>query len=278
MDVLATSKKKSRQPKVSAPKKQESNMIKINRIPDKNLAEIYKTGSLLQMALLKPRKDGSYDQLHCLVTCKDFIGDIYRASMKKENINFYGMAWEGKTKGTDWNNINLMIKFPKDNMRASFLQNFGLLRSMEAANEIPGSTLHETEDKDVFVVLGGSYWLSNIVKLSFYLFFLRLLGAGVSIKTDVAELYKCEENQPDIKGLKSIPMATFVKLCADLNLLNFKEWDGLESTEFGKHSRTFHHNSGILSVFGTHCEVNYEVVAKNEHYKEAKKRGLATFH
>jgi hypothetical protein len=278
MDVLATSKKKSRQPKVSAQKKQESNMIKINCVPNKNLAEIYKTGSLLQMALLKPRKDGSYDQLHCLVTCKDFIGDIYRASMKKENINFYGMAWNGKNKEPDSANINLMIKFPKDNMRASFLQNFVLLRTIEGDNGVEKSMLHETEDKDVFVVIGGSYWLSNIVKLSFYLFFLRLLGAGVSIKKDVAELYESEENQPDIKGLKSIPMETFDKLCKNLNLINFKEWDGLAKSEFGSHARTFHHNSGILSVFGTHCEVNYAVVTKNAHYVEAKKAGLATHH
>jgi hypothetical protein len=279
MGVLAISRTKSQQRRVSEQMKQESKMIKINRVPDKSLAEIYKTGTLLQMALLEKVNDLEYTQLHCLVTCKDFIGDIYRSSLTKENINFYGMKWDGKSNEPDWKSINLMIKFPKTAMRDSFIDCFELLLAVELANGVPRSILCKTDDDNIFVVLGSSYWLSNIVKLSFYLFFLRLLGSGeIKSKLDwIVNLYKVDTKQPDIKGLKSIPMDTFIKLCADLHLLSFKEWDGLVGTEFTQ-ARTFHHNSGILSVFGTHCEVNYEVVAKNSHYVAAKKAGLATHH
>ena len=249
-------------------------MITLKKKPDQHMMERYGSATILRLALLKQEGPEKFEQLMPLVRCKDFICDVYWSSFGKTDINFYGMKWNGKKDSPDWEQVNLLVNFPNKEMQNFFMENLQHLWEIEGANGIPLTQVFTVDECNV-VLLGNKKWLSNLLYLSLYVFLIRLMGVKPIATEDwIGELQE-QTGTIDGKFLSTISKETLRKVFSELDLLASDKWCGFEIEEKTKY--TIHHNSGFVSIFGFHDEMNPNNVKTNFHWQEAKQKGLELY-
>jgi hypothetical protein len=228
----------------------------------------------LKMALLRKTEEVDVlEQVTPFVKCRDFLCDVHSSTLAKKDFHIYGMSWKGSKDSVDWDAIRLVVRFPDKKAKDVWMHNvFVLLHSIEAANVLDLTFFDSLENGDVTLV-GDKFWLGNALKFSLYTFLLRVMCYKLEPNKWIEQFLKM--NTTDSAYLASINKETLNRVLTDLSLLDTKEWCGLL---WGKNSvSAVHHNSGFISVFGNHSEINYDTVKKNLHYKQMKEKGLTMY-
>ena len=211
-----------------------------------------------------------------MATCRDFICDAYNLTLNKQSASIYGFSWNGEKDSPSWDAVYLLLKFPSKDYREALKHNLPILFAIEKANGIPESAITFLDDSDQAVLVGDKRWLKNMLHLSLYSFFVRVL-AYVPIK-DQANWQKEVRTNPKIEDsrlFKFLDEVTLTKVFDDLHILNTEEWCGY-SKDIDTYS--IHHNSGFISIFGSHPEINQSLVKTNKHFKLMKERGLKLYY
>lgn len=225
----------------------------------------------LQLALLRP--DGkNYERITPLVLCRDFLCDVFTFSKAKQDFGIYGMSFKGKTDAPYYKNVLLQAQFPNEQAEKSFREHLPLLHALEKHNNHELTEVFKTDAGET-VVMGSPFWLENCLKFSLYTFLLRVMCYDFSPKDTnwIAEFGKAS-NTSDGRYAKSVATDSWEKILKDLHSLDTDEFCGFEVDP--KNISTIHHNSGFISVFGSHTEINTASVKKNKHWALMKERGF----
>lgn len=232
------------------------------------LAEIGQSMNL-KMALL--RKDGpdEYTQLTPHVKCRDFLCDVYSSDLEKCEFGIYGMKglWP---QHPDWTGVYLSLRFPNIAARMEFNINLAKLHELEKKNNRSPSLYFNSGDLEG-IIIGDKAWLTNTLNFSLYTFLLRVL---CYTHTDNGWLDTfAKKDFSDSKYVKSIHKTIWTQILhGAIDIIKTDEFCGLSFKADG--TGAVHHNSGFISVFGSHTEINTETVRKNAHWKEMKARGF----
>lgn len=237
-----------------------------------SLNEIYQSMEL-KMGLLRREKGETFKQVTPFVKCRDFLCDVHSATLAKKDFHIYGMNWIGSKDKVDWDTIRLVLRFPNNKTRDIWIASLdAIMHGIELNNGMEPSVPELLENGDV-VCVGDKAWLSNALKFSLYTFLLRVMCYKLDPDKWIEQF--CNKNTTDSAYLKSINRETLNRVLTDLSLLDTKEWCGLPWKDYP--IQRIHHNSGFISVFGTHSEINYDYVKKNLHYQQMKEKGLQMY-
>jgi hypothetical protein len=237
------------------------------------LAEIGQSQSTKQ-ALVKKKNDGNYERISAFVKCRDFLVDSY--SYSKDNLKFgiYGFHFDGTKLQPDWDQACLAHFFSDDKAKNAFLSNIGYIHSIEHANGWPETTVYEAEN-NILVTEGNKAWLANSLTFSLYSFLLRVacypdFSKDQNVGTWLIEFGK--QQFSDSKYVASISTKTWDRALGNLRLLATPTFCGFDPKK--DPVGNIHHNSGFISVFGSHSEISYGTVKKNAHWQLMKERGF----
>lgn len=244
----------------------------ITKLPAKqSLAEIYQSMNL-HLALVKPTEEKDvYERITAFVKCRDFLCDVYSFSKAKMDFSIYSMKFAGSKESPDYDAVYLMAQFPDKDAKKSFLEHMELLKEIEKKNDFEVTTVVTLEGTEDVVLLGDKKWLASCLTFSLYTFLLRVLCYKFANKKDWLKEF-AKEKHSDSRYVESIHADTWKKILDDLSVLNVKPWCGLDPKTMG--TSAVHHNSGFVSVFGSHTEISIDSVKKNEHWKHFKELGF----
>ncbi len=234
------------------------------------LSQIYQSMALT-IALAKPQ-DGGFKVITKGVMCRDFLCDVYSATLQKKSFQIYGMSWKGDTESPDFDAVYLNLVFPSAEAKKDFDKNLALLHSIEGNNKIPETVVYDTGGVTAFVVADKA-WLQNVLLFSLYTFLLRAFSYKIKTKDWIKELGAAGTS--DGQYIASIARETWDRILSDLSSIHTDEFCGLNFNNDGTGS--VHHNSGFISVFGNHTELTAEIVKKNKHWRTMKERKFKTF-
>lgn len=246
-------------------------MIKITtKIQDDNLSEIYQSMQA-KTALCRPNGK-SYERITPLVLCRDFLCDVYTFADAKRDFSIYGMTFKGSTEKPHWDGVFILIQFPNKTAQNSFVEHLPLLNKIEKGNNFKESYTEKVEGKPLeFLVVGDKKWLMNCLSFSMYTLLLRVLCYTFSSEGDWLKKFSTQDNS-DARYIKSVSPAVWKRVFDDITSIKTDEWCGFDAKK--DHVGQIHHNSGFVSVFGTHTEINRSCVKKNKHWQEMQRRGF----
>jgi hypothetical protein len=242
----------------------------------RGLAEIYQSMNL-KISLLKKRKDskrksGVFDEVTPGVLCRDFLADVYTSAVQKYKFSIYGMSWDGTKNQPDWEAVYLKLVFPNDNAKQDFKKNIKFLHEIEKNNHIPLTKFYDKMGK-IGMVVGDKSWLLNALRASLYTFLIRSFCYSIKTNDWIKELGK--KDYTDSRYISSINRDTWNRILKDIKSIDTDLYCGLDHKKDGMGA--IHHNSGFVSVFGKHSEMNPSVVKKNRHWQEMGKRGFKLY-
>lgn len=234
------------------------------------LGEIYQDMDTKQ-ALLRRISDTKYERYTPFVKCRDFLVDVYSIGLgAKKQFSIWGFEFDGANVTPDNTGVYIMLKFPNATAKNHFEENLGKLHEIEEQNGYTKTVYHELST-DNGMVIGHKKWLKSCLTFSLYSFLLRVLCYPLGKGADWLEKFG-KGNKTDCKYVGSIKSATWKKVLDDLSILYTEEFCGFDPKKTNTH--TIHHNSGFISVFGSHTELSPEAVKKNAHWKHMKELGL----
>ena len=239
-----------------------------------DLAEIYQSMTVKQ-ALLRG-SGGVYERITPYVLCRDFLVDVYSFSNAKKDFNIYGMAFNGSKEQPEYHHLPILLRFPSKQTKEIFLNHIPLLYDLEDHNRWGWTDLYQVNDLEI-VAEGSAEWLSSCLLVSLYTFLLRALCYDFEITSDdqhwILAFGKLKGTDPRYAG--SIADSTWKMIFNDLSILRTTDFCGFDVTT--EATRTVHHNSGFISVFGYHSELSQSAVRKNAHWQHMQKQGIATY-
>lgn len=253
--------------------------MKVTVIPFSKSVSLAEIGQSMNLKFGVLRKE-SYDKDSDTLTlrqvtawhkCRDFNTDVRSSTVEKTNFSIYGMSWDGKSETLDWDVVYLNLQFPNAAALNCFKKNLAKLHSIEEKNGVPPTQFVETEN-NCGVVMGPKIWLLNSMSYSLYTFLLRIFCYELKQDDWITEMAGL--NHSDSKYVSNFPRKSLDAILNDLTQLKTDDWCGLS---FGKDGTSaVHHNSGIVSIFSRHSEINENTVRKNKHWQEMRNRGFAT--
>lgn len=240
------------------------------------MSEIYQSMGVRQ-ALLRKTGEHSYERISNYVKCRDFLVDSYTYAKAEKDFNIYGYQFSGSKIQPDWTGTYLALKFPSATERLEFLKNIGYIHAIEHANGWPQTVLKDVEKSLEMVVEGDIKWIKNCLTFSLYSFLLRVACYKDFSKTGEPTVGEWliqfgKEKFSDSKYVASVDWKTWDRVLGDLDILSTPTWCGFDPRN--SPTSTIHHNSGFISVFGSHSEISYACVRRNTHWQLMRERGL----
>jgi hypothetical protein len=242
------------------------------------LAEIGQSMSTQQAILIQGSTPDELIKTTPFVKCRDFLVDSYTCALANKPGSVWGYHFDGKKETLSWDHVRLLVKFHKPEHRQNFEKQFlWAVHQIEKQNNIPLSEVHECDMKDCLVILADKRWLENCLTFSMYCFFPRLACYNVPESKSVEAWLAKLANQKTSDGayVKSIAMSTWTKLVRNLDLLKQDSFCGLDPVKDGIHA--VHHNSGFISVLGSHSEMSKSTVMKNSHWQTMTTRDVELY-
>lgn len=225
-----------------------------------SLAEIYQSCKV-KMAILNKLSKDSFERITPFVMCRDFLTDVCSFSTVKQKFQIYGMEFDSREKKVDFGQVSLLLNFPSTKELKCFQSALDYLHATEAKNKIQLTSF--TEHKPLqWVVQGDKQWSQNCLLFSLYTLLLRSMCMSESDA----------KKSTDGKLIASVNPKQFQNIMDNLPSIETTEFCGF--TPNSKDISRIHHNSGFISVFGKHREINYQSVRENTHWQEMKKRGF----
>ena len=245
------------------------------KLPEsQDLAEIYQSMTVKQ-ALLRG-SEGVYERITPFVLCRDFLVDVYSFSRAKKDFGIYGMEFKGSKEQPEHHSLPVILRFPNTVAKKAFLEHVPLLHKLEAHNKWPLTALYNVSELEI-VAEGSIDWLGSCLLVSLYTFLLRALCYSFEGKSGgwkwILDFGKLQGTDP--RYAASIAAQAWEMIFDDLSNLRLKAFCGFDiaTTE----TRTVHHNSGFISVFGYHTELSQAAVRRNAHWKHMQEQGIATY-
>ncbi len=232
-------------------------------VKEDGLAEVYQSVAL-RMALLRPEK-GNYVRITPFVQCRDFLCDVYTFSKVGKSFEIYGCHFDPAKEKLPEEGVWLALKFP-EKKKNFFMANLHRIHDIEKINGL--SLTGAVDLGETTVIYGSAGWLTSCPKFSLYTSLLRTFCYKPETDWDKA-------NNEDAKLLRSVDKPTFLRVLADLKVLDLKDFCGFDATKVDAYR--IHHNSGFYSVFGSHREIDPEAVKQNSHWKHFKEQGWTLF-
>ena len=224
----------------------------------------------MQLALLKPIGD-DFERITPPVLCRDFLCDVFTFSKAKQDFGIYGMSFKGTTDEPHYKKVLLQAWFPNAEAEKNFHTHLPLLHDVEARNHFLTTEIQKSETGET-VIIGSGEWLQNCLKFSLYTFLLRTMCYPFEASPNWVVAFGDSSNTSDGKYAKSIAPDTWQKVLANLDTITTDSFCGFEVNANNLHM--IHHNSGFISVFGLHTEINPKSVRKNRHWEIMNERGF----
>lgn len=226
-----------------------------------------------KQALLVREGDLKFRRITGFVLCRDFLVDTYSFAKENKDFGIYGFSFKGSKMQPDWNSCNIMMKFDSPASRENFLTHVEqILHKIEKQNKIDPTVIFSIAgDDNNLVVVGDVKWLQNCLTFSLYSLLLRCMCYKYDGSKDWITVFS-KMHSSDSKYIASVPRKTLDKVLADLSLIETKTFCGFDPKKHG--TGTIHHNSGFISVFGSHTEISEDTVRENQHWQTLTKAGL----
>lgn len=227
-----------------------------------------------KQALLTREGPAAFTRITGFVKCRDFLVDMYSYAKAGLDLpNIWGFSHPNKKVPPDWSGCYIQMHFSDEESRKNFLKHVPqILGEIEKANGYTPTEIMEMEgSKWDLVAVGDAKWLQNCLSFSFWSLLLRVCCYGFDASKDWITAFG-KLGASDSLYISSIPRKTLDAILADLSKIKTDEFCGFVPGKNGVHE--IHHNSGFISVFGSHTEINPATVKKNAHWQEMQKRGL----
>lgn len=248
-----------------------------NSVENKGYAEISQSQSTKQ-ALARRVGENAYERITGFVKCRDFLVDSYAFAKENKDFSIYGFSFKGSQMQPDWSGVYVVHLFANKDDRENFLRNLGYINAIEHANGLPITVVKDAGGNELLTE-GDKFWLKSSLYLSLYTFLLRVAcykDYSKSKEPNVGEwLVEFGKQQfSDSKYAASVAIKTWDKVLGNLKLIETPTFCGFDPKHEGVSK--IHHNSGFISVFGSHSEINQQSVRENSHWKLMQERGLET--
>ncbi len=251
--------------------------VNIIRKAQVGLAEIGQSMGNRYAILTPTQTKNQFTQVTPTVKCRDFLCDVYSSGLQGSDFSIYGMSWKGSVDKVPMDKVRLLVSFPSEEIKKDFISNLLLLHAIEKHNNVSPTTIDEIEGSasPELMVTGDAIWLGSVLLFSLYTFLLRVFCYKHDHNSDWIEEFS-NKSFSDSRYMKGCPRETLNKVLNDLQLLVFPldKWNGLTYAKDG--TGQVHHNSGFVSVFSKHSEINPATVKKNTHYQHFVKLGWET--
>lgn len=256
--------------------------VKVSKHPkveDGALSQIYQTMACKQ-ALLLPNEEGEFTRITPFVLCRDFLVDVYTFDEIGRSFYVYGMATPPVKPSRE--GVFLLLVPPKKEAIEQFKSNITLIHNIEIINGFETTQVFEIEgDESGIVVVGDKKWLMSCLSFSLYSSLLRVacyeLGDNwIAAMRDQFKKIKDKNKATDAMLVDSVKDETWDRILSDLSVLDMATFCGFDPKKEDEY--TIHHNQGFYSVFGSHRELNQNVVrTKNLHWQHFSKEGYDLF-
>jgi hypothetical protein len=244
---------------------------------EQGLGEIYQSSGIQEAILRQTDKPDVLEKVTSFVKCRDFLVDSYSCHQAKKNFSIYGFEFKAETEALDYDAVRLLVKFSSTTERKNFDTNVRYLHDIERRNKFTPTEVCKCNMKNCVVLIADKRWLQNCLLYSFYTLMPRLAGYAVSASVTNLRQWLDELAQQDTSDgayVKSISAKTWDVITSNLKILETDKFCGFDPKKDSV--VTVHHNSGFISVLGSHTEINENQVRKNEHWKIMVERGLDT--
>lgn len=235
-------------------------------VADNGMAEIYQSNST-QQALLRREGPAEFTRITNFVKCRDFLVDTYSYAKENRDFGIYGFQFKGSKMQPDWTGVYIQMKFHDSHSRDNFAKHLKILHKIEETNGYDRTETFEVKDEKDIVVVADKRWLDNCLSFSLYSLLLRCMCYTFDAGKDWIAAFSGTTGS-DCKYIASVPRKTLDKVLADLTLLKTKEFCGFNPANPSTGVGMVHHNSGFISVFGSHSEISPTTVRTNQHWKE----------
>ena len=242
---------------------------------EQGLAEIYQSTNL-KMALCRKLGDEQFERITPFVLCRDFLTDVFTYSKAKKDFGIYGMSFKGTKESADFSGVYLLMQLPDAKTAETLKKNLEHIVQMEISQGIPASTLKQVKG-ELYLLEGHESWVQNCLLFSLYSLLVRSLCIPLKGKKDWMEELCEVEGNTDCALLASVNKSVWKKIFANLTSICTDDFCGFDPNKEKGGVGAIHHNSGFISVFGEHREIDYRTVVTNSHWQEMKKRGFDMF-
>lgn len=246
--------------------------VEIKVVPaNQTMGEIYQSMATKQ-ALCRVVGENQYQRYTPFVKCRDFLVDAIGCGLVDRKFSIYGFQYNEGKAGLDLSGSYLAHQFQNQKDRDCFEGNLHHLHKIEEQNGFsPTEVFQSGNEKDQVISVGDSKWLKSCLTFSLYTYLLRIMCYPLNQDKDWLQKF-AKSNSSDAKYAASISPKTWEKILGDISTLFTKDFYGFDSLKENLH--VIHHNSGFISVFGSHSEINPAAVKKNKHWQEFVKLGL----
>lgn len=252
-------------------------MINLTRIPQTSLGEISQSMAI-RFAILSGSNTDGFTQLTPTVKCRDFLCDVYSSALQKFSFSIYGMSWDGANNPISFDQLSLLLLFPSETAKKAFFANINKLHGIEEHNSFNPTAVYESEQisgaSNLEVIVDADpRWLMSVLSFSLYTLLLRIMCYDLPESGDWIGHF-AGLSHSDSRYINSWPRESLDKILNNLSLLKMESWNGLTYAEHK--TGGVHHNSGIVSVFSSHSEINQSTVRQNKHWQHFQSLGLPT--
>lgn len=236
-------------------------------------AEIGQSQHTKQALLM--RNDASFTRITGFVLCRDFLVDSYSYAKVKKDFGIYGFSFKGSQMQPDWTGAHIQMHFSDAESRENFLKHIPqIMHKIEKSNQYKLTEIMEIEGNKLdLVAVGDVKWLQNCLSFSLWSLLLRVCCYSFDATKDWIKEFGSLSTS-DSLYISSVPRKTLDKVLDDLSNIATDTFCGFDPANPNVGVGMIHHNSGFISVFGHHTEINPSTVKKNAHWQEMQKRGL----
>lgn len=225
----------------------------VKKSPDAHLSEIGQSLNVKFSFATIDKTKKEVLRLHDWVKCRDFLGDVLFANAAKITTAIYGFVVNPELVKIAARNTIMVVQFPDTTSKQAFLANYeAIIHPIEQANKLKKlSTVEETDDKNVLVVVADKFWQQAIWLISLYSYLLKsscykyknvvqwrdeIVTRGVTETSYMKKVYPYWE-----------------KVIDKLHTIWFKDKEPTGVLKEEKQIYDVHNNCGFVAVIGNHA-------------------------
>lgn len=226
--------------------------------PTNTLNQAYQQKGV-QFAFVNKVEDNKYLPIHCLVLCRDYLGDVVYTFNTGTKMSQFGFTTKTTWK-LDSDKTRILMTFPTKEDFDSAIKNISILNNIEQKNDWELTKLHLCSPIPIssgvssveykIIVEGDVKWRTSILSISLFTYLLRVISYDFKDPNNwIEELLKNQEKSNEKQYLREVSEERFIFLIENLNKIgqDKQRSSGWESTSKEGQEDYYHNYSGFRS-------------------------------
>ena len=204
----------------------------------------------MKFAFVNPHM-GDFQMVHSWVKCREYFNELLMKNHHPEYefVETYGFDYKPDEFPLDLSATRIAVKFMSLEQKQVFMNNLQWIHSVESANDIDHTVVHEISDLEVLLI-ASKLWVQKCLLTNIYTLLVKLAALNVTAYTKTSLLnIKIKEHTPsEIDYINRLTVPVFNSILENCTVIAEIPSKYVDGTDELRPPYSVHGSSGLMSL------------------------------